>query len=218
MNGVHAQLLQMVDSPWLRKRYELSRIFRIFTGNREIAVMHLIYYQVVIGAEHMTVGFPSLGIGILEIYHHTFLTVHAYRLGEHTRRSLSVHDEFVRLTFPVAFHRGRPDAVFAERHLYRVVAHNDEARSIRRSKEFENGLTRRVGHLIEVKCLVFTLTSHHQYSHSCNHQFLHILLVFKFGSKDRVNYFAMSEIAKPPPGASLSLSTSPFFTVFLEMV
>ena len=218
MNGVHAQLLQMVDSPRLRQRHELTRILRVLTGNREIAVVHLIYYQVVIGAEHMTVGFPSLGIGILEIYHHTFLAVHAYRLGEHARRGLSVYNEFICLSFPVAFHRGRPDTVFAERHLYRVVAHYDEARSIRRSKELKYGLTRRVGHLIKVKCLVFTLTSHHQYSHSCNHQFLHILLVFHFGSKDRVNYFAMSEIAKPPPGASLSLSTSPFFTIFLEMV
>ncbi|MBQ1863524.1 MAG: hypothetical protein II150_02910, partial [Thermoguttaceae bacterium] len=36
---------------------------------------------------------------------------------------------FIRLSFPVAFHRGRPDTVFAECHLYRVVAHHDEARS-----------------------------------------------------------------------------------------
>ena len=42
MDGIHAEFLQVADGPWFREGQKLAGVGRILTGNREIAVVHLV--------------------------------------------------------------------------------------------------------------------------------------------------------------------------------
>ena len=132
MDGIDTEVLQVLDSPWLGQGKVLTRVFCLRTCYREITMVHLIDDIVLERTQHMAVVSPSLGVGITHVQDNPFLTIHRYRLGEHTGRSLSVDDKLVGFPFLVTFQGCCPDTVLPKSHPNTVVVDDHHALGISR--------------------------------------------------------------------------------------
>ena len=151
MDGIDAQLLQVVDGPWLGQRHELALVLGLGTVDGEVTVVHLIDHDVLPGTQHMLVTLPPCGIGIVHIDHHALLSIDSHSLGKDTRRSHTVDHELVGLPFLVALGGSGPDGVTVQGHRQRVIVQHHLALGIGRSKQFEHRLAGRVCHLVEME-------------------------------------------------------------------
>ena len=151
----------MLDSPWLSQCKVLTRMLCLRTSDREVAVVHLIDDIVLQGPQYMPVVRPPLGVSVTHVHDNPFLSIHCHRLGEDTRRRLSIDNKLVGLPFLVTFQGCRPDAVRPQSHHRTVVIDHHHTLGISGSKQLENGLAGRVGHLVEVKHLQAGLARGH---------------------------------------------------------
>ena len=150
--GIDAQPLQVTDGPRLGEREKLPRMLRVTTGNGEVAMVHLVNHQVGRRLHHRPlVTLPPRRVGVAQVDNHGLPTVHADGLGKDTRCLAAPRVESIILPFLVALHGGCPQTVARLGHLDFLLAHLHDTLGIVRGEQFEHGLLRRVGHLVEAE-------------------------------------------------------------------
>ena len=162
MDGVHTQLLQVLDGPWFGKSQELARILGIGTVDGEVAMVHLVYHEV--GrrlGDWALVAAPVLRVGLLHVDDGTALAVHADGFCEDASTFTAADVEGIELTHEVSLDGGCKLLFSRLLHLHGldgfailallVDAYNGLC--MVRCKEFERGGLRGVGHLLE--CLSY---------------------------------------------------------------
>ena len=112
VDGIHAELFQMVDGPGLCEREELAGIFRVLSGDGEVTVVHLVDDEV--GRrlhDRSPVLRPAFRVSAPEVDDGAALAVHTHRLGEDTGALAASDVKGVELPHQVALHRCRPQVV-----------------------------------------------------------------------------------------------------------
>ena len=179
----------MGDGPGFGEGEKLTFVLRLGTVDREVAVVHLVDYQVLIGTAHRLVALPPLRVGFLQVDDDTLLSVHGDGLGKDAGRCLTVDHKLIGLTLQVAGHHGLVDAAHIidggfPRHGHRVAVdhHADttmDARAMGRigGKEFKHRLLRRIGHLVKHEgSILRRVAGHHECNSSCHHQFIQFII------------------------------------------
>ena len=145
----------MLDGPRLRQRQELTWMLgqRLIDG--KVTMVHLINHDILRHAAHGLVTLPPFWVCVAHIDNDTLLAIHTHRFGKDTRREIFIDKELIGMSLAVAFSCSRPDAVGTQRHRQHLIVHHNIARGIGRRKESEYCLAGRVGHLVEMKHLLF---------------------------------------------------------------
>ena len=183
MNGIHSQIGEMLDGPWLCECQELTRIFGIGAPYGEVAVVQFIDNKVGRRLGNGThVAAPVVWIAFQHIKNSSAATIHAYGLCKDTCTLASPGIKGIELPPQVALYRGSPFltigiichlnglqgfsliAVLVDAHLHRL--------GISRCKEVEDGGLGPTFHLIEECLSVCHICDKSQ--HRCRYYFFHV--------------------------------------------
>ena len=125
MNGVHAQILQMIYGLWFREGQELAFVLQLRRRvYREVAVVHFINHK--IGGRrggHTHVGHPQVGVGVVHVDDGSTSAVHSHSLGKHAgclvhQFFLGLHLKGVEHAIKVALDVCRPQVFARAFHLH----------------------------------------------------------------------------------------------------
>ena len=168
MNGVNTQFSKVLNSPRLRKGKILARMLGRWLIDRKVAMVHLVNHNVLRLSTYGLITLPPFRISIAHIYNYAFFAVYRHRFSKNAWRSLSINNKLISLTFVITLSCCSPDTISTQCHRQAVFANDNNAVSIIGSEEAKNGLTGRVGHLIEMEGLFVCLTGKEKSHHTEN--------------------------------------------------
>ena len=134
------QVLEVLNGPRLCQRQVLARIFCFRLVDREVTMVHLIDNNILRQTTHGLIVLPPFWISIVQINHHTFLTIDTHGLGKDARRSLSVDYKLIGLSLLITLGYDSPDTVAPQFHRQAVLSQYHHTTGIGGSKETEGCL------------------------------------------------------------------------------